>query len=122
MEKANYNLAVKAALLSGLLFPGAGHVFLKKYYRGAIFIIFSLAFVFLFILHVVFTGKYILDSSLLKATSSGKDNLLLLMAEIVKSLNLNYIIIIFVMLFLLWIISIIDAYFAGKKEFSNNHV
>ncbi|HPD55622.1 MAG TPA: hypothetical protein P5294_00665 [Smithellaceae bacterium] len=122
MEKVNYNPAVKAALLSGLLFPGAGQIFLKKYYRGAIFIIWSLAFVFLLISHVVFTGKDILNSSLLSDTSSAKYNFLLLTAEIIKSLDLNYVVLIFLMIFILWIISIIDAYFSGKKDSLIRHV
>jgi len=122
MEKVNYNTSVKAALLSGLLFPGAGQIFLKKYYRGAIFIICSLAFVFLLILHVVFTGKDILNSSFLIDTSSAKYNFLLFTAEIIKSLDLNYVVLIFLMIFLLWITSIIDAYFSGKKDSLIKHV
>ena len=34
--------STKAALLSGLLFPGIGHVVLKQYVRGSILMMFSL--------------------------------------------------------------------------------
>ena len=39
-QRAEYNWAVrysvKAALLSGLVFPGLGHLYLKRYLRGAL--------------------------------------------------------------------------------------
>ena len=33
----------KAALLSGLIFPGIGHIFLKEYLRGSALVVLSLA-------------------------------------------------------------------------------
>jgi hypothetical protein len=33
----------KAALLSGLVFPGIGHIFLKEYLRGSVLVVLSLA-------------------------------------------------------------------------------
>jgi hypothetical protein len=33
----------KAALLSGLIFPGIGHIFLRKYFRGSTLVVLSLA-------------------------------------------------------------------------------
>jgi len=35
--------SLKAALLSGLIFPGIGHIFLQKYFRGAVLVLLSLA-------------------------------------------------------------------------------
>ena len=43
----------KAALLSGLIFPGLGHIFLKEYFRGSLLVILSLA-----ALSVVVTSAY----------------------------------------------------------------
>ena len=43
----------KAALLSGLIFPGLGHIFLKDYFRGSLLVILSLA-----ALSVVVTSAY----------------------------------------------------------------
>ena len=43
----------KAALLSGLIFPGLGHIFLKEYFRGSLLFILSLA-----ALSVVVTSAY----------------------------------------------------------------
>ena len=34
--------SIKAALLSGLVFPGLGHIVLKQYLRGSILMLFSL--------------------------------------------------------------------------------
>lgn len=36
------NNSTKAALLSGLVFPGAGHMLLRRYLRGSILIVLSL--------------------------------------------------------------------------------
>lgn len=33
----------KAALISGLIFPGIGHLFLKQYFRGSVLAVLSLA-------------------------------------------------------------------------------
>jgi hypothetical protein len=33
----------KAALLSGLIFPGIGHIFLREYFRGSTLVVLSLA-------------------------------------------------------------------------------
>jgi hypothetical protein len=33
----------KAALLSGLIFPGIGHIFLREYFRGSALVVLSLA-------------------------------------------------------------------------------
>ena len=35
--------SLKAALLSGLIFPGIGHIFLREYFRGAVLVLMSLA-------------------------------------------------------------------------------
>jgi len=43
----------KAALLSGLIFPGTGHFFLKEYLRGSALVVLSLA-----ALSVVVTSAY----------------------------------------------------------------
>ena len=43
----------KAALLSGLIFPGLGHIFLKEYIRGSLLVSLSLA-----ALSVVVTSAY----------------------------------------------------------------
>jgi hypothetical protein len=43
----------KAALLSGLIFPGIGHIFLREYFRGSALVVLSLA-----ALSVVVTSAY----------------------------------------------------------------
>lgn len=45
--------SLKAALLSGLIFPGIGHLILRKYYRGAALVVTSLV-----ALSVVVTRAY----------------------------------------------------------------
>ncbi|MGB5492627.1 MAG: hypothetical protein WBM76_17505 [Woeseiaceae bacterium] len=43
----------KAALLSGLIFPGIGHIILKQYLRGSVLMLFALI-----ALSVIVTGAY----------------------------------------------------------------
>ena len=43
----------KAALMSGLIFPGIGHFFLREYFRGSVLVVLSLA-----ALSVVVTSAY----------------------------------------------------------------
>jgi len=45
--------SLKAAMLSGLIFPGIGHIFLREYFRGSVLVLLSLAS-----LSVVVTSAY----------------------------------------------------------------
>jgi hypothetical protein len=106
--------SLKAALFSGLIFPGAGHFALRRYLRGMIFFvpsIISLLFIVgnsirkaLAIVGQIERGEIPLDpqviSSLVSASATGPDSAML---------NTAQWIIIFC-----WIISMIDAYRLGK--------
>ena len=107
--------SVKAALFSGLVFPGVGQFSLKRYARGLIFFapaMASLAFMLDHSIRKAFSivdkierGEVPLDpdaiANLISATSSSSESLMLAAAQ--------WIII------LCWIISIIDAYRLGKQ-------
>jgi hypothetical protein len=106
--------SVKAALFSGLVFPGVGQFSLKRYARGLIFFapaMTGLAFMLnnsiqkaLSIVDKIERGEVPLDpdaiANLISATASRSESLMLAAAQ--------WIII------LCWIISIIDAYRLGK--------
>ena len=53
--------SIKSALLSGLVFPGAGHIYLKKYKMAAIFIITTLASIVVIVMEAVKHAKSILQ-------------------------------------------------------------
>ncbi len=108
--------ALQAALLSGLVFPGTGHLLLKKYARGWILIIVStLALIFLFkgVLHQA-------NDILQKIEASGGllnlENLsTLAREEVASNPNPAPLGLAAWTLFVAWLVGIIDAYRLGKK-------
>ena len=106
----------KAALLSGLIFPGIGHIVLKQYLRGSVLMLFALA-----ALSVVVTRMYqrvltIVDrinsgdipvdtgaiAEMVSNSTSGADSLIENIALIV--------------LVACWLIGIIDSYRLGVAQ------
>jgi len=112
------NLATKAALLSALLFPGWGQLFLKRYKRGLAIILPAVVGVILISLYVVQIAVAVLKAAPLKKEAVNFSTVVKLSIEAVKSLNLFYLSIILLLIIFLWVFSIVDAYFLGKKEMS----
>ena len=110
------NEAVKAAIFSAFLFPGWGQVYLKNYKRGiaiimpVLFCIISLCWI---IIRVV---TNVIKATPLKKGTIDMQAILKIAADSLKVLNSRYIVFILLPIFVLWIISIIDAYFLGKKQ------
>ncbi len=108
--------ASKAALLSALIFPGAGHFYLKKYLPGVVLfgvalfgfsqLITDIVEKSLLITEQIQTGTVPLDvktiTGLLATTSSGND---------VQSIN-----IIGIILLVCWLAGIIDSYRIGRIQ------
>ena len=112
------NLATRAALFNALLFPGWGQIYLKKYKRG-ILIITGVVIGILSILWLIVQSTInILKIAPLKKGTVTFGAVLQLAINAIKTLNFYLFLILFFM-FLLWIISIIDAYLIGKKEIQN---
>jgi len=110
------NLATKAALLSALLFPGWGQLFLKRYKRGVAIISLTVIGILSISLYVVQVALAVLKAAPLKKEAVNFSAVVQLSIEAIKSLNLFYLLIIILLIILLWIFSIVDAYFLGKKE------
>jgi TM2 domain-containing membrane protein YozV len=114
-------VSYKAALLSALVFPGTGHFYLKRYWRG------------LFIMLFVFTGLgYMIRSATIAALSilddavvtlqSGTDSLQEL-SNIAGSKILTtdpYHDAVFYLIVCFWIFAVIDAYIIGKEKESQD--
>lgn len=112
--------SVKAALFSGLLFPGAGHFLLRRYLRGMIFFVpalTSLLFIIdnsmrkaLAIVGQIERGEVPLDpqaiSSLISASASGPELAILNTAQWI--------------FISCWAISVIDSYHLGKIADQSN--
>lgn len=108
------NRAIKAALLSGLVFPGAGQIYLKKYGRGVVML--TLATVALIVIiakgvtaamreinTLIVTGQQP-DINTITGIASSSSNILDGMEPLI------------IFLLACWIVSIYDAYRTGKSS------
>jgi TM2 domain-containing membrane protein YozV len=110
-------VSYKAALLSTFVFPGVGHFYLKKYWRGLVimFIVLSgLGFMVWSSTASVFNR---LDSVMVKM--QGGTTSLQEILDIVRSKTLPttpYYDVVFYFIICFWIFAIIDAYKIGKQR------
>ena len=116
------NIASKAALFNALLFPGWGQIYLKKYKKGILIIIATIAGISSILCSVVQTTINILKIAPFKKGTVTFSAIIQLAINAIKALNLFYLFLILFFMILLWIISIIDAYMVGKKEMARTSV
>lgn len=116
------NLATKAALFNALIFPGWGQLYLKKYKKGILIIIATVAGVFSILWSVVQTTINILKIAPFKKGTVTFIAVVQLAINAIKALNLSYLSLILFSMILLWILSIIDAYQIGKKEMIKSNI
>jgi hypothetical protein len=107
------NIAVKAALLSGFVFPGLGQIYLKQYWRGLIMII----LVMLGLIIIVGMATFSAFESLKAIQMEGGTvdmNTISNLAATYSTLNDIYYKIIFLLIACCWLFSIVDAFRIGK--------
>lgn len=105
--------STRAVLLSGLVFPGLGHIFLKQYLRGSILVLIALATASVIIRFAVRQAQVIVDgvvsgdisvdagamTELLSNASSGSDSTAVTVSTIIFGAC--------------WLIGIVDSYRVG---------
>ncbi|MGA8203085.1 MAG: DUF6677 family protein [Woeseiaceae bacterium] len=106
--------STKAALLSGLVFPGVGHLVLKRYVQGAILIIVSLVAMWLLVTGTVNramdvvdrieSGEVAMDSASIQAAVSDSGNAAGFTAEDASA----YV------LLIAWLVGIVDCIRLGR--------
>jgi TM2 domain-containing membrane protein YozV len=109
-------VSYKAALLSAFVFPGAGQLYLKRYWRGLVIMFFAFAGLGYMIWSATVSALNRLDEVMVKM-QGGTTNLKEL-SDIVGSKTLTadpYYDVIFYIIVCLWIFAIIDAYRIGKQ-------
>jgi hypothetical protein len=108
--------SIKAALLSGLVFPGIGHIVLKQYLRALVFLLVALAALSVIVVKAVKqalaivdkinSGEISIDSGAIEDMAamsiSGADDSMLTIASLV-----------FVTV---WIVGIVDSYRLGANQ------
>lgn len=104
----------KAALFSGLVFPGTGHFVLKRYARGMVFFAPSMIGLIFILDNVIRRASSAVDKILSGAVSSDLETITrLVSASESDSLKLN---IATTVLIVCWVISVIDSYRIGRLE------
>jgi TM2 domain-containing membrane protein YozV len=110
-------VSYKAALLSTFVFPGVGHLYLKRYWRGLVIMFFVFAGLGYLIWSATVSALNHLDDVMVKV-QGGTTNLQEL-SGIVGSKMLTtdpYHDAVFYVIVCFWIFAIIDAYRIGKQR------
>ena len=113
-QGVNMTKAIKATLLSAFVFPGLGQCYLKRFKRGILIIVLTLAGLSALIVRTLLSALDTLDA--LQKTGKPIDaNAISGIAESASSFSSgNTALLIF--LIACWAYAIVDAYLFGKKE------
>lgn len=108
--------STKAALLSALVFPGVGHLFLKKYVSAVILA--STAFVGVYYLTMTMIEKALQITQKIQMGDVPLDvvGLTELVSQQSASAEAQLINIATTTFIIVWLISIVDSYRAGRKD------
>ena len=109
------NKAIKAALLSALVFPGAGQFYLKRYWRGLLMMLITIVGLAVIIIKATTAALDRLQA--LQGTGTAFDiNAISSLAEQSSANMLSDNTIILVFLVACWIFSVLDAYRIGRTS------
>jgi len=109
--------SIKAALLSGLVFPGIGHLYLKRYIHGTILCMASASAVYYIVSVAVTTALEVVEK--IQSESSGAASDMAAITDLVSQQSsgteqpMNIVTIVFVVC---WVIGIVDSYWQGRVQ------
>ena len=106
--------AVKAALLSGLVFPGAGQIYLKRYRRGLVLILTVLAALMAVVVRAAVAAFRVLEEMQRAGKTPDPETITTLATQYALPYA-AYFQVGSLIIVGCWIFSIIDAYRIGKK-------
>ena len=107
--------ATKAALFNALLFPGWGQFYLKRYKRGLVFLLPVLFGIIVLTWMVVHVGANIIKAAPFKKGTVQLAQVIDVTLRALKTIDLRYFLFVLLLIAVLWLLSIIDAYQLGKK-------
>ncbi len=108
--------SLKGALLSGLVFPGLGQLVLKRYRRGFALMLTVMAGLFVMIVTAVQQAYAILDRIETEGGSPDMDTITQAAAQAATAASSPVSTAVSLLIFVCWIVGIIDAYRIGKKK------
>jgi TM2 domain-containing membrane protein YozV len=112
------NKAIKAALLSALVFPGSGQFYLKRYGRGSLLLLLRLLGLTIIVVRATVVA---LDSlKVMQGAGTAIDaNAISRLAETTSGNIFTDNTTILLFLVACWIFSVVDAYRIGKRDLAN---
>lgn len=108
--------STRGVLWSALVFPGSGQIVLHHWKRGAVFAVLSVAVVVAMIVTVVrgtWTG---LESTALQGGEITISSMGIVVVSSLKTVRAHFLL----PMALLWLASVIDAWYTGKKTHTEN--
>lgn len=107
--------SVKAALLSGLIFPGVGQISIGRKKRGWFFILGSCILFYLIISTIIEQATSIVEKMQKDDVALDMESITKQTSELVAFTDNTFLNTLLILLILSWFISILDAYLIGKK-------
>ena len=108
--------SIKASLLSGLIFPGIGHIVLKQYLRGSILILFTLISLSVFVTVAVRRALSIVDSINGGEIPVESEAITELVSNFISSADNLIVNISLIVVGACWVVGIIDSYRLGITQ------
>ena len=107
---------MKAALWSGLVFPGTGHLFLKHYFRGGALIALSLVSLWVLVAQAAHQASAMLDKIQSDGGMLDLNSVSTLVTQAFNATDNSWAAIASIVLLACWIIGMVDAYRLGKEK------
>jgi hypothetical protein len=108
--------SIKAALLSGLIFPGAGHMVLKRYRRGSVLMLSALTALSVVVTEAVNQALTIIDRINSGEISPEAGAIIVLTSTPANGTENSILGIATLVVGVVWIISIVDSYRLGTIQ------
>lgn len=107
--------STKAALLSGLIFPGIGQITTGRKTRGWLFVSFTVVILYLVISELILKAYSVIETRQKKGIAIDAESVSKATSDLIgfsDNLYLNTLLIIFI---ITWFYSVVDAYYLPKK-------
>lgn len=108
--------STRAVLLSALVFPGAGQLYLKRYMPAACLISIALACLFILVSGTIEQAQQISGKILGAELPLEADAIAELISQQVAAGELQQLNMASVGFLACWVVAIVDAYFAGRRQ------
>jgi TM2 domain-containing membrane protein YozV len=106
---------IKAALISALVFPGAGHLYLKRYAMGALLTVVSVITLYILVSTAIAVALKVIDKLVTSNIPPDLNSVMNLVSPQAHSTELSTSVATTV-LFVAWIIGIVDSYRLGLVQ------